>query len=140
MKQRIITMLLAAVMLMSLATGCGNQNSSTSKTADSTTVETTDVDSAITTPDAAPVEEASERLADAEETSASEADAADELYVYSLPLTDDPDASLSCWYVYPGFFNTYMEFPTESVYFSTLEEMTGVHIDFTVVSQETIAI
>lgn len=139
MKQRIITVLLAAAILMSLTAGCGEQSGSASKASDSVPVETTDADSATTTPDAAPVEETSEQFASDEEASASEANAADELYVYSLPLTDDPDATLSCWYVYPGFFNTYMEFPTESVYFSTLEEMTGVHIDFTVVSQETSA-
>ena len=56
---------------------------------------------------------------------------------FELPITDDPNASLSCWYSFPGFFTTYKNWATDSCFVTEYEARTGVHIDWTIVDTET---
>ncbi|MBE6991110.1 MAG: extracellular solute-binding protein [Ruminococcaceae bacterium] len=128
MSKRLICMLLALVMLFALTAGCGSKEAEP--------VESEVVEEAPAEEAEAPAETPEE--APAEETEVEEP-AEPEGYVplepLSYPLCDEV-TTLTYWQAWPPFLSTFCS-PTECETFAKLEEITGVHLDITVVDTET---
>ena len=122
---RVSALLIALVLVLSLC-ACGNSSASSAAASESAASETAVTASAAEIP--TEVTEAST----AEEAAAPEADHSE----CELPLTDEP-TTFSLYYSQPGFFNQYLDDPSDNECVKYLAEITGVSLDFYVVPAET---
>lgn len=126
MSKKLICLLLALAMLFALMTGCASEKAAEPE--ESEVVEETPVEAPEETPEEAPAEDA-----------APEEPAEPEGYVplepLSYPLCEEV-TTLTYWQAWPPFLSTFCS-PDECETFARLEEITGVHLDITVVDTET---
>ena len=141
-KNKAAALLLAFVFLISLC-ACGSQEAASGPgsspdageetgSAASVQMEEPETDAGEEVPEGTDMSDASSVLEDA----VPQEEEPPELS-FELPITDDPNASLSCWYQFPGFFTTYKNWATDSCFVTEYEARTGVHIDWNVVDTET---
>lgn len=110
----LISLLCAAALLATLLAGCGSDSSSTSDTAEEEAAE-----------------EAEESTESAEETS--EETSSDSASIFPL----DETVTFTMYYSWsPHFVELGYDSPNDFTFFSTLEEMTNVHIDFTTIGAD----
>jgi putative aldouronate transport system substrate-binding protein len=140
-----MSLLLAAAMLLGLLAGCGS-SSTTTTTADETSEET--AAAAETTTEAAAedtaeapaaaTEEAADEAAADEQPEASEPTAEAVDLTITMPLTED-DVSFTMWHDFVPLLANYMEGMQDNLAYATMEELSGVHMEFTNVSKESAA-
>ena len=141
-KNKAAALLLAFVLLISLC-ACGNPQALSAPGSSSSAGEEPESAESVqmAEPETGAVEEVPEETGAGDAPSAPEDAAPQEEeppeLSFELPITDDPNASLSCWYQFPGFFTTYKNWATDSCFVTEYEARTGVHIDWDVVDTET---
>ena len=132
MKKRMFTIILAALMLLSVFAGCGSADSAVSSgSAENTTASVPEQEAA-----AAPLEEAETSAVIAEAAASSEEaeEPEEEIPDIQMPLANH-DVTLSFWFEWPPFLDgTEYESPNDYMFFQTLSEVTGLDFEFTKVS------
>ena len=127
--KRFIAMLLALMLVFSLA-ACGGTDNEASAPAEST------VEAPVeeTAPEEAPAEVSAEEVASVAEDVAME-ELAQGLVPVELPLTEEEE-SFSIFFSQPDFFNAFLEDPADNPCFQELAKRTNVSLEFMVVGME----
>ena len=144
------SLLLIVGMLLSMLAACGTETTSSAEKQNSST-EQSAVGASAETPNLVSEEDAKVEESDME-PSAEEQDETgpvlteeqqklielipegEYLTFQEYPLSEDPDASLSVFYSMHPLLNQFFENPAELPITARTEEITGVHIDYTVAS------
>lgn len=126
MRKKVICLLLAMAMLLSMLAACGG-DTSTSETKESASVAETETEA----PEAG---EPAELPASVEETGS----AAEPANVIEYPLCDPGEITLTYWMQWPPFLNGQYE-PADVPFFAAMEEATGVKLDIYYCSTEVVA-
>ena len=124
--RKALSLVLAALLIVSLLAGCGTSGSSATSEnpAESTASTSTPATGSEQSPETA-------EPADTQEPSTE----SDTLYVYEMPLTDEP-AELSFWYVFPTPFLTFMSGPEDFQAYTEMENRSNVHLNWVINSPE----
>ena len=122
--KRMISLLLAAVAVLGLLSGCGGNTPTTASGASEATASIQASTAPVNT--TAPTETPASEPASAMESmeSAEEAD----IPQISYPLTDE-NVTLTYWQAWPPFLSSYCSL-ADCKTFAKLEEITGIHLDF----------
>ena len=136
MTKKLLPLLLALAMLMSMLAGCGSTAASTQegKTDAAPAVSEAEAaeDEADETPEANEADEADEEDAASAE---SVEEVVDDREPITYPLVDEP-TTLTYWQAWPPFLSAISE-PQDAAMFAKLEEATGVNLAITAVATET---
>lgn len=136
MKTR-ISILFVVCLLASLMAGCGGGNAE-EPSAVSVPEPVQAVESAAEAPDAEPPVESSTVPEEAPAVSAEEAEVPAVDLTISMPLTEEP-VSFTLWHDFVPLLADYMEGMQDNLAYATMEEISGVHMEFTNVSKDSAA-
>ena len=128
------SILVAACLLLGLLAGCSDETGSTiPEEASSATTEAAVQETAQPNPEQADStgEEAVQSASAAEETAQPD-------LTISMPLTED-EVSFTLWHDFVPLLSDYMEGMQDNLSYATMEEISGVHMEFTNVSKDSAA-
>lgn len=128
------SILVTACLLLSLLAGCSDETGSTiPEEASSATAEAAVQETAQPNPEQADStgEEAVQSASAAEETAQPD-------LTISMPLTED-EVSFTLWHDFVPLLSDYMEGMQDNLSYATMEEISGVHMEFTNVSKDSAA-
>lgn len=128
------SILVAACLLLGLLAGCSDETGSTiPEEASSATAEAAVQETAQPNPEQADStgEEAVQSASAAEETAQPD-------LTISMPLTED-EVSFTLWHDFVPLLSDYMEGMQDNLSYATMEEISGVHMEFTNVSKDSAA-
>lgn len=137
MKKRLLSLILAAILLVALVAGCAGKESTAPETPaePAETVEESKAPAAEAETEAPEAPETDEPAVEGEEAQEPQQEESTQLPPLSYPLTEEK-ATLTYWQAWPPFLSTFCS-PDENETFARLEEVTNVHLDMTVVDTET---